>query len=180
MSLLVVLVLSVVIVQAGSTYTTSTGRYKLGEPVVFKVDDTRSGWWGCCCCQCATCTTSQVLGWHIEDSSGQTIYTVMHDAPVLSASWQGTWTQVNASGVSVSAGNYTLYVETSVGTLSRHVTLYDPCNYCTWGWSWYCNTCQERAAIVTACNCRSSLQLLKVTSPCCWPFAWPCCNPCNP
>lgn len=178
MLLLVLLVLSVAVVEAGSTYTTSTGRYKLGGPVIFKVQDSGSNWWSCCCCQCNTCNPSQVLGWHIEDSSGQIIYSVVHDAPVLSASWQGTWAQVDSSGAAVSAGNYILYVDTSVGTLSRFVTLYDPCNYCTWGWGWCCNTCQEKPTIVTDCYCKASLVLLKQTTTCCWPFQWPCGN-CN-
>ena len=173
--LVAVLVLSAIAVQAGSVYTTWTGQYKLGQTVAFKVEDSGGGWWSCC--QCNTCSQSQILGWHIANSSGQTIYTVVHDAPVPSSSWQGTWTQVDANGAAVAAGTYTLYVDTSVGTLTRFIKLYDPCNSCTWGWGWACNTCQEKATIVTNCYCRTSLVLQKETTPCSWPFWWPCCTP---
>jgi len=91
--LVAVLVLSAIAVQAGSMYTTWTGRYKIGETVAFKIVDSGGGWWSCG--QCNTCGQSQILGWHIANSSGQTIYTVVHDAPVPSSSWQGTWTQVD-------------------------------------------------------------------------------------
>jgi len=173
--LVAVLVLSAIAVQAGSMYTTWTGRYKIGETVAFKIVDSGGGWWSCG--QCNTCGQSQILGWHIADSSGQTIYTVVHDAPVPSSSWQGTWTQVDANGAAVAAGTYTLYVDTSVGTLTRFIKLYDPCNSCTWGWGWSCNTCQETATIVTNCYCRTSLVLQKETTTCGWPFWWPCCTP---
>jgi len=156
--LVAVLVLSAIVVQAGSTYTTWTGQYKLGETVAFKVESSSGGWWSCC--QCNTCNESQVLSWHIANSS----------------SWQGTWAQVDANGSAVASGTYTLYVDTSVGTLTRFVKLYDPCNSCTWGWGWSCNTCQENKTIVTNCYCRTSLVLQKETTTCAWPFWWPCCT----
>lgn len=176
--LFVVLILSAIAVQAGSTYTSWTGRYKLGETVVFKVQDSGGGWWTCG--QCNTCAASQVLGWHIADSSGKIIYKVVHDTPVPSSSWQGTWKQVDVNGAAVAAGSYTLYVDTSVGTLTRFIKLYDPCNSCTWSWGWSCNTCQEKATIVTNCYCRTSLVLEKETTKCGWPFWWPCCNSKSP
>jgi hypothetical protein len=56
--------------------------------------------------------------WAGDNSSGQTIYMVVHDAPVAASIWQGNWAQINSTGVAIPAGEYMLYVDTSVGTLS--------------------------------------------------------------
>ncbi len=175
--LLVLLMMAVVVGQAATTV--SDGRYKVGETIQFKIQNTTSSWWwGCCCCQC-TCDETQVLGWHIANSSGQTIYMVVHDAPVAASIWQGNWAQINSTGVAIPAGEYMLYVDTSVGTLSDSFQVYDPCCGC-WGWWWNCNWCNETSSITTNCYCRTSLVLLKEAVDYCQPlFRWPC-NPCCP
>lgn len=175
--LLVLLMMAVVVGQA--TTTASSGRYRVGETIQFKVQNTTSGWWwGNCCCQC-TCDVTQILGWHIANSSGQTVYMVVHDAPVAASIWQGNWAQIDSIGAAIPAGEYMLYVDTSVGTLSRSFQVYDPC--CCWGWWWSCNWCNETSTITTNCYCRTSLVLLEEAQDCCWPFfRWPCGNPCCP
>jgi hypothetical protein len=177
--LLALLMMAAVVGEATTSYSTWSGRYRVGETVLFKVEDESSGWWWGCCCQC-TCSETQVLGWHIANSSGQTIYTVVHDAPVAASLWQGSWTQIDSTGMAVPAGEYMLYVDTSVGTLSRSFRLYDPCScYGCWGGWWNCNRCNETATITTNCYCRTSLVLLKELSDCCGPtFRWPCCSNC--
>lgn len=178
--LLALLIVAGILGQASTIYS---NRYKLGETVLFKVDDSGGSWWSCCC-QCDTCSDTQVLGWRIANSSGQTIFSVVHDAPVLASTWQGSWVQVDSTGGAVAAGSYVLYVDTSVGTLSRFINLYDPCNYCGWSWGWSCNTCQqEQATITTHCYCKTSLVLARESSTCnsCWwPFfRWPCSSSCS-
>ncbi len=183
--LLVLLMMAVVVGQA--TTTASDGRYRVGETIQFKIQDTTTSawWWGCCCCCQCTCSNTQILGWHIANSSGQTIYMVVHDAPVAASIWQGNWAQINSTGVAIPAGEYMLYVDTSVGTLSDSFQIYDPCSCCgCWGWpcNWYwnCNWCNETSSITTNCYCRTSLVLLKEAVDYCQPlFRWPC-NPCCP
>ena len=208
--------LLVIVAVMGAASTSSSvwyGRYRVGETILFKVEDEPRGWWGCCC-QC-TCSETQILGWHIASSSGQTIYTVVHDAPVPASIWQGSWSQINssaaaaqasaqaaasatataqassaagtstssayASGASVPPGYYTLYVDTSVGTLSRCFYLYDPCCGCCWGWSscgWSRCGCGSQSTI-TSCCCRTSLVWVEEEQPSCHLFfRWPCCSSC--
>jgi len=173
---LIVAVLSATIVGSAATYSNWSGNYKLGETVLFKVESQQLWWWNCCCCnQNSTCPAVTISGWRVADSSGKTIYKVVFDAPVAASGWQGSWGQVDSSNAAVAAGNYTLYVDTSVGTLSRHIHIYDPCS-CCWSWYWGCHTCGEVPSI-TNCGCRTSLVLLEKTeTSCCWPFWWPCCN----
>jgi hypothetical protein len=114
-----------------------------------------------------------------SNSSGQTIYMVVHDAPVAASIWQGNWAQMDSIGATIPAGEYMLYVDTSVGTLSRSFKVYDPCCGC-WGCWWSCNWCNENSSITTNCYCRTSLVLLKETPDCCWPFFRWSCNPCCP
>ncbi len=180
--LVVVLALTAVVAQAAST--SSNGRYKLGEAISFKVQDEHIGWWNCCCQSC--CPGTQITGWHVTDSSGQTVYSVVFDSPGVASTWEGSWGQVNMDGVAVAAGNYTLYVSTSVGTLSRTVTLYDPCCGgcgcgCGWTWWWWgCSSCNQQASITTNCNCKTSLVLLSESSTCCGSlFWWPCSSCCR-
>jgi len=59
--------------------------FNLGEEVKFKIQDSTTWWWGCCSCQ-----DSLVLGWRIVNASQQVVYSVIHDAPVSSAIWQGS------------------------------------------------------------------------------------------
>lgn len=190
--LVVVLALTAVVGQA--TTTSSNGRYKLGETVLFKVEDNQVGWWGwwgcgscgsCdpCCSSCNCCGPTQVTGWYVASSSGQTVYSVAFDAAVAASTWQGTWGQVDMNGVAVAAGTYTLYVKTTVGTLSRTLTLYDPCcGSCGWSWWWGCSSCNQQASITTNCYCKTSLVLLEEPSSCCGSlFWWPCstCSSCT-
>ncbi|HDJ30321.1 MAG TPA: hypothetical protein ENF29_04645 [Candidatus Acetothermia bacterium] len=176
---LVVMVLVATMAATATTYSNWSGKYRVGETVLFKVDTEQFWWWGCCCCCCnqqPACPAVQISGWHVADSTGKTIYQVVFDTPVDASGWQGSWGQVDSSNAAVPAGYYTLYVDTTVGTLSRHIQIYDPCN-CCWSWSWNCNTCTEVASI-TNCGCRTSLVLLKevATNNCCVPlFWWPCC-----
>lgn len=181
-TLIVLVVLLVVGAVVGQAATNSNGRYKLGQTVLFKVQDSQVGWWGwgsCgCCSSCQSCTSTQVTGWHITNSSGQTVYSVVFDAAVAASTWQGSWGQVNKDGVAVAAGTYTLYVSTSVGTLSRTVTLYDPCcGACGWSWWWGCTSCNQQASITTNCYCKTTLVLEEQSSTCCGSlFSWPCSN----
>jgi len=212
------LVIAAVMGAASTSSSVWYGRYRVGETILFKVEDEPRGWWGCCC-EC-TCSETQILGWHIASSSGQTIYTVVHDAPVAASIWQGSWSQINssaaaaqasaqaaasatataqassaagtstsstyASGAAVPPGYYILYVDTSVGTLSRCLYLYDPCCGCCWGWSscgwsscgWSRCGCGSQSTI-TSCCCRTSLVWVEEETPCCHLFfRWPCCSSC--
>ena len=169
-----------------SAFSTSYGRYNLGETILFKIEDQQRGsWgWGCCnsCCQPA-CTATQVMGWRIAGSSGNVVYSVAHAVPVLASTWQGGWSQVNSVGTAVAAGSYTLYVDTSAGTLSRCLNLSDPCCGGCWGWSgcgWSgCGSsrcgCGQQATI-TNCCCTTSLVFMQQATRCCFSlFRWPCC-----
>ncbi len=173
---LVGLVVIAAVVGAASTSSSVwSGRYRVGETVLFKVEDQKVFCWCCCCCQPA-CPETQVLGWHIADSSGEGIYSVVHDAPVPASIWQGSWSQINSLGAFVAPGYYTLYVDTSVGTLTRYLCLYDPCS-CCWslGCCWSCYPCGQTSTI-TDCCCRASLVWVVEETPCCHLFFWwPCC-----
>ena len=157
---------------AASPWSTQCTQYRLGETIVFTVDQQKVFGWCCCCC---TCPDTQILGWRVVDSSGQTVNSLEFDPAGFASDWDGTWSQLNYSGVPVPPGYYTLYLDTSVGTLSRCLKLYDPCT-CCWGWS--CYTCGQ-VATITHCRCRASLVLVKQESTCyssrlCWP-CWPRC-----
>ncbi len=159
-----------------------SGSYRLGEPVVFMVEDQKTSSWCCCCC---TCPDTQILGWYVVDSDGDTVYSVEFDPVGYASDWDGTWSQTDDLGASVPAGTYTLYVETSVGTLSRSFSLYDPCscrcgcNRC-WGfgrcWGWRCGTCSQVATITHTC-CRTSLVLVQEKTTC---SSFRRCSPCCP
>lgn len=198
----VVLVGLVLLAAAASTtassFSTRYGRYTLGETILFRVEDQqRCGWGLCgCCCQ-PPCAETQVMGWRVADASGNIVYSVVHDVPVLASTWQGSWAQIDSGGASVSAGSYTLYVDTSVGTVSRCFYLYEPCcgsccsssccgwsrcgcgwGFCSWGWSrcgWSRCGCGQQSTI-TSCGCRTSLVLVKQSTSCCYSRSlWPCC-----
>jgi hypothetical protein len=152
---------------AGAAGTSSTffgTRFKTGESIQFKVEDTTTWWWGCC-----SCSESVVLGWRVTAATGQSVYSIVHDAPVSSSMWQGSWAQIDMNGVQVPVGQYILYVDTSAGTLSRCFTIYDPCDYCN-RWS-ACSTCNEVASI-TDCACRTSLVFVSSCSGCFPLFGW--------
>jgi len=174
--LVMVIVLSLVGAGATSSFFTGT-RFRGGDPITFKVEDMSTWWWGCC-----TVSESLVLGWRVVDSTGQAVYSVVHDAPVSASLWQGTWLQMDAIGVSAPVGAYTLYVDTSAGTLSRCFTVYDPCTRC--GWTPACSTCAcNQVTSITGCASRTTLVFVDTsTSRCVSPFGWfgGCCSPCNP
>ena len=164
-----------------SAFSTSYGQYKLGETILFKIEDQqrRSWGWGCCnsCCQPA-CTAMQVMGWRIADASGNVVYSVVHDVAVVASTWQGSWSQVNSVGIPVTAGSYTLYVDTPAGTLSRCLYLSDPCCGGCWGWSgcgWSRCGCGQQTTITNSC-CTTSLVFMQQSTSCCFSlFRWPCC-----
>lgn len=176
-SLVLVMVIFLSLVGAGAASSTFGTRFRGGDPITFMVEDTSTWWWGCC-----AVSESLVLGWRIVDSAGQPVYSVVHDAAVSASSWEGTWLQMNASGVSATVGAYTLYVDTSVGTLSRCFTIYDPCARC--GWTSACSTCAcSQATSITGCASRTTLVFINTsTSRCVSPFGWfgSRCSPCNP
>jgi len=178
-----VVLLAITASATASAFSTSYGRYKLGEAILFRIEDQQRGSWGWgCCCNCCqpACTATQVLGWRIADASGNVVYSVMHDLPVVASTWQGSWSQVNSVGIAVAAASYTLYVDTSAGTLSRCLYLYDPCcGGCgCWGWSgcgWSRCGCGQQATI-TNCCCTTRLVFVQQSTSCCFPlFRWPCC-----
>lgn len=174
----IAVLLLVLAVTAGAVAATSTVYgtwFKAGETVQFKIEDSTIWWWGCCSCQ-----ESSVLGWHITDSAGRTIYNAVNDAPVPASSWVGTWTQVDADDNPVGSGRYMLYVDTSVGTLSRCFTIYDPCGC---NYQYRCNACTcEELPSITDCACKTTLVFIDTSQNCCFPFFWwfGCCSsPCN-
>lgn len=172
-----VLTLAVAGVVATPATTLFGTRFQVGEAIVFEVEDSTTWWWGCCCC----CEATQILGWRIVDSAGLTIYSVIHDAPVSAAIWQGTWHQTNIDGVAVPDGRYMLYVDTSLGTLSRCFTIYNPCDCCS-----PCTPCMgcscEQLTSITDCSCKASLEFVS-TDPCILPFfglfSGCCSSPCT-
>lgn len=169
--LAMVLVTSLMGLSASTLFGT---RFEMGEEIQFKIEDSTTWWWGCCSCE-----TSLVLGWRIVNASEQAIYSVIHDAPVASSIWQGSWMQVDSMGVAVPAGQYKLYVDTSVGTLSRCFTIYDACA-CSWCTT-PCNSCVtcEDVTSVTNCSCRTTLVFVEDCQFGCFPlFQWGC-STCN-
>lgn len=162
----VVLFLSMIVgstVMASSLFGT---RFNLGEDIQFEIEDSTSWWFGCC-----PCPDSLVLGWRIANASHQVIYSVIHDAPVSAAVWRGEWQQHDMNGIAVAAGQYKLYVDTSVGTLSRCFTLWDPCA-CNWFVSRCTPFCCEHLPVITTCACSTSLVFVADCQPGCFPFFW--------
>ena len=160
-----VLVVLVASLAASASSTSLFGtRFKLGTEIQFQIEDGTTWWWGCC-----SCTPTQVLGWRVTASSGQVVYSEVHDAAVPAASWVGKWAQLDATAKAVVAGRYVLYVDTSAGTLSRCFTLYDPCgcNSCS-SPCWSCE-CQE-VPTITNCTCRTSLVFVEACTTGCFPF----------
>jgi hypothetical protein len=175
-ALVMVLVLTAV---AASAATTLFGtRYRVGETITFEVQDSTTWWWGCCSCE-----ATMVLGWRIVDSAGLTAYSVVHDAPVSAAVWRGSWTQIRTDGTSVSTGQYVLYVDTSLGTLSRCLTIYDPCACYTPCYA--CTSCGcQQVSSITNCACKASLVLGDTCTSCTSVFPFfgifgGCCSSCS-
>ncbi len=175
--LLVVVLTAVALVGSAGTSSSLLGtRFKAGQEIQFVVKDTTTWWWGCC-----SCTETLVLGWRVTNSTGVTVYSVVHDAGVPASAWQGTWLQMDGAGNVVPAGEYMLYVDTSAGTLSRCFRIYDPCGCYN---NYLCNTCgcQDNATI-TNCACKTSLEFVDTCSFGCLSFFWwlnPCCgSPCS-
>jgi hypothetical protein len=167
-----VVFLSVAIGSAASATSLFGTTYDLGEQIQFEVQDSTIWLWGCCSCQ-----DSLVLGWRIVNMSQQVVYSVIHDAPVSSDIWQGSWLQLDMNGVAVAAGQYKLVVDTSVGTLSRCFTLRDPCA-CSWCTSW-CSSCAcEDVPSITNCSCKTSLVFVEDCELGCFPFFWWGCGSC--
>jgi len=168
-----VVVLSVVAITA-SAWTSSSifgTRFKVGQEIAFKVENSTSWWWGCGCCG-SCCPDVTVHGWRVVNSSGLGVYSVIHDAPVSASVWQGTWMQVDAASVTVAAGAYTLYVDTSAGTLSRCFTIYDPCNCCV-SWVPACTSCCQDQSSITNCSCRTTLVFIDTCAGgCFFPFSF--------
>lgn len=147
--------------------------YDLGDEIRFQVQDSTIWWWGCCSCE-----DSLILGWRIVNLSGQVVYSVIHDAPVSAAIWQGSWLQLDMNGVAVAAGQYKLLVDTSAGTLSRCFTLRDPCG-CNWCTS-SCTSCIcEDVPSITTCSCKTSLVFVDDCNSGCFPFFLWGCNSCS-
>lgn len=165
----VILFLSLMVGSAAMASSLFGTSYDLGEEIQFKVNDSTTWLWGCCSCE-----ESLVLGWRIVNTSEQVVYSVIHDAPVPSSLWQGSWLQLDLNGAAVAAGQYKLYVDTSVGTLSRCFTVRDPCA-CSWCYS-PCTTCVcEEIASITTCACRTALVFVEDCVPGCFPFfLWGC------
>ncbi len=171
----VVLFLSMTVGSAVMASSIFGASYNLGEEIQFKVEDSATWWWGCCC----PCPDSLVLGWRIVNNCEQVVYSVIHDAPVSSAIWQGSWLQLDMNGIAVVAGQYKLYVDTSVGTLSRYFTLRDPCA-CYWCIS-SCTCCAyQEVPSITNCSCRTALVFVEdCCNTGCFPFFWWGCNCCS-
>jgi len=148
-------------------------RFSVGELVQFRVVDDSTWWWGCCCCQPA-CGPSDVYGWRVADLCGVAVYGMTYEVPMPATVFLGSWPQVNYDGMQVAAGTYILYVDTSVGTLSRCFRIVDPCclNLC-----WWCVSCHATSCF-TNCGCTTSLEWVVPEPECCWPF-WcvPSCCP---
>lgn len=164
--LMLVLLLSSV--TALSTGTTVFGtRFRLGGTIQFEIQDSTTWFWGCCSCE-----ATLVLGWRVVNSAEQVVYSVIHDAPVAASAWQGSWVQVDVNAASVPGGQYKLYVDTSVGTLSRCFTIYDPCAR---SWCSSCSQCAcEGVSSITDCACRTALVFVDSCQTGCFsfPFSW--------
>jgi len=150
-------------------------RFRAGEEIQFKIEDSTTWFWNCGCC---SCDDTLVLGWRVVSLSEQVVYSVVHDAPVAASVWRGSWGQVDSLGSNVAAGQYKLYVDTSVGTMSRCFSVYDPC-----GCSWCnpCNTCIcEDTSTISSCSCRTALVFVDSCRTGCFPFplfwGWGCCG----
>ena len=174
-----VVLLSLMVGSAAMASSLFGTTYNLGEQIKFQVEDSTTWWWGCCNC----CEESVVLGWRVVNASEQVVYSVIHDAPVSSSLWQGSWSQTDMNGLAVAAGRYKLYVDTSAGTLSRCFTLRDPCG-CNWCTSWCTSSCTscvcEEVSSITNCSCRTALVFVEDCNTGCFPlFWWGCCNPCT-
>lgn len=157
---------------AGFGWSLLGNRYKIGDTITFEVQDSTTWWWGCC-----SCTETLVLGWRISNSAQQTLYSVVLDAPVSASFWQGSWDQVDATGLAVAAGQYKLFVDTSAGTLSRCFSTYDPCG-CAGCYS-PCSSCAcEEYGSITNCACRASLVFVSNCQVGCFPLFWwgSCCG----
>ena len=154
----------------------ASAQYCLGETVLFRVVDHNICWW--CCGSCEPTCATEILRWHISDICGVWVYAVEHDVPVLASAWQGSWAQVNSSGAQVSSGYYQLTVETSAGTFSRCLRIYEAC--CRGCWNpCHCRnqcTCNEVTSI-THCCCRTSLVMGEEPS-CCSPSRDFCSSSC--
>jgi len=166
-ALVIALLLSAVAANAATSLFGT--RFNVGETVQFKIEDSTTWWWGCCSC----CSESLVLGWRITDVSGVPLYSVVHDAPVSSSSWLGTWSQTKLDGTAVSLGQYILYVDTSLGTVSRCFSIYDPCSCCNPCLSCVC----EHVTSITSCSCRTSLVFVDTCTNC-FPFFGLFCGGC--
>jgi hypothetical protein len=166
--LVVVLAMVAVVASAGTSSSLFGSKFKIGEEIVFKVESSATWWWSCGSC----CPDVTVLGWRVASSAGQVVYSVIHDAPVSATMWQGTWAQMDGPGVAVAAGAYTLYVDTSVGTLSRCFSIYDPCNRCVSCLP--CGTCACQAtSSITNCSCRTTLVFIDTCAGgCFFPFSF--------
>lgn len=143
-------------------------RYDVGELIQFRVVDETSWWWGCCP---PTCATSEVYGWRVAHAGGSIVFGVEFDVALPSSGWVGNWAQVDLNGLPVPAGTYILYVDTSVGTLSRCFRIVDPC---CWDLCWWCCSCEANPCI-TQCQCMTSLEWVYPEPDCCWPCWPPCC-----
>jgi hypothetical protein len=164
--LMVVLLLSSVAALSAGT-TLSGTRFRLGQTIQFGIQDSTTWFWGCCSCE-----ATLVLGWRVVNSAEQVVYSVVHDAPVAASAWQGSWAQVDVSATSVPGGQYKLYVDTSVGTLSRCFTIYDPCAR---SWCSSCSRCVcEGVSSITSCACRTTLVFVDSCQTGCFsfPFFW--------
>jgi len=175
---IVVVVFSVLLVGSLVGVSASSARIRLGQQVQFRVEDSTTWFWGCWgCCGCCTCPETTILGWRVVTTSEHVVYSVVHDAPVPSSAWQGTWAQVDAAGAAAPAGEYKLYVDTSVGTLARCFTLYDPC---ACAWCSPCTTCVcAELACITNCGCKTSLVFVEPCGTGCFVFPfffWGCCG----
>jgi hypothetical protein len=157
----------------GGAWTLSGTRFRAGQQITFEIQDTTTWFWGCCC-NC--CEETLVLGWRIVDASELTLHSVALQQPAYASMWQGTWNQIDANGVAVSAGQYKLYVDTSAGTLSRCFTVYDPCSCTSWCSACNCTVCED-VDCITDCACKVSLVFVDNCSPCIFPFFWwGCCG----
>jgi hypothetical protein len=171
--LVVMLLSSITVVSIGSSLYGN--RFRLGQTIQFKVQDSTTWFWGCCSCE-----VTSVLGWRIVNSAEQVVYSVIHDAAVAASAWQGSWAQADAGAISVPGGQYKLYVDTSVGTLSRCFTIYDPCarnwcNPCARSWCSGCSQCVcEGVSSITTCACRTTLAFVDSCQTGCvsFPFFW--------
>ena len=165
------------VVMAIPTSSTSRMQYNLGETVRFEIAERDICWWFCGSCK-PVCSV-EVLAWHITDACGVWIYSVAHDVPVPASSWLGSWSQVDSSGLQVSAGYYQIAVETSLGTISRCIRITECCR----GWCWNPGrclsscTCNETPTL-TECCCKASLEFVVEEAACCFPFFWRCASSC--